>query len=201
MRKRIAISAIVLIFLAALIGCNASAKKIAAKSLSEKTDVFTEVTDAGVPPQGFADVVIRAAIKTHQEGHYLLERRHSPHGKPVYRFLFNIDGQAAVWKVAGKKEELPASDEQGKTSRNPEAGSGIKYVLEKKLRLRPGSNKISFGLPADKYFLETSVTTTEGETAVLEFKPVYRYKTIPTRIPTFLKGISHYEVYLNGDKL
>jgi hypothetical protein len=201
MWKRITFSALVLLFLAALVGCSPAARMITEKSLGERTDIFTETTDTGAPPHGFSDVVVKATLKTHHEGHYLLERRHDPHGKPEYRFMLNIDGQAAVWKVDGKKEDLPTSDEHGKTSINPDAGKGIKYVLEKRLRFRPGSHTISFGLPADNYLLERTVTMKEGETTVLEYKPVYRYKTLPTRIPTFMKGISHYEVYLNGTKL
>jgi hypothetical protein len=60
---------------------------------------------------------------------------------------------------------------------------------------------VFFALPDDDYFIEADVTVKEGEQAVLEFKPVYKYKTFPTRIPTFLKGIKQYEVYLNGEKI
>ena len=90
-----------------------------------------EVADAGAPPQGFADLVVKAEIKTHREGYYIAESKESPHGKPGYPFVLNVDGQAAVWKVDGQKDVKPASDEKGKTSKDPEAGTGIKYVLEK----------------------------------------------------------------------
>lgn len=201
MSNKIVISVILLMQGIVLVGCSSAAMMITAKSQSEKTGVFTEVMDAGMPPQGFADVIVKANIKTHEAGYYIGESSKSPHGKPGYPFVLNIDEQAAVWKVDGKKEALPQYDEHGKTSGNPEAGAGIKYVLEKKLRVRPGSYKLFFGLPEDNYFLESSVTMKEGETTVIDYKPVYRYKTIPTRIPTFLKGISHYEAYLNGNKI
>jgi hypothetical protein len=200
MRNRIAMSMIV-VSLGLIVGCGAPARMITAKAQSEKSDVFTEVTDAGATPQGFADIIVKANTKTHEEGYYIGESDKSLHGKPGYPFVLNIDGQAAVWKVDGKKEELPKYDEQGKTSRDPEAGTGIKYVLEKKLRLRPGSHNLFFGLPGEDYYTEVVITGQEGESRTLEFKPVYRYKTNPTRIPTFKKGISGYAVYLDGGAL
>lgn len=48
-----------------LLGCGATAKEIRAKSFGEKTDVFHEVKGGGAPPQGFADLVIQASVKTH----------------------------------------------------------------------------------------------------------------------------------------
>ena len=201
MSDRIAVSAVVLVLGLTLSGCGAAAKMITAKSQSERTDVFTEVTDAGATPQGVADVVVKANIKTHEAGYYIGESGKSLHEKPGYPFVFNIDGQAVVWKVDGTKHELPKYDEKGKTSKDPEAGTGIKYVVEKRLRLRPGRHKVFFGLPGDNYFTEAAVNLREGEVNILEFKPVYRYKTRPNRIPTFKKGISGYAVYLDGSAL
>jgi hypothetical protein len=195
--NRITVSMIV-VALGLMVGCGATARTITAKSQNEKTSIFTEVTDAGVRPQGFADLVVMATIKTHEAGYYIGDSQKSRHGRPGYPFLLNIDGQAAVWNVDGQKEVVSAYDEQGKTSKNPEAGTGIKYILEAKLRLHHGLHKIYFGLPADDYYREAEITLREGEEAVLEFKPLYRYKTFPTRIPTFLEGISKYEIYLNG---
>jgi len=42
------------------------------------------------------------------------------------------------------------------------------------------------------------VTVKEGQTVSLDFKPVYRYKTRPTRIETYMKGVSHYNILVNG---
>jgi hypothetical protein len=179
-------------------GCGATAGMIDAKSQSERTDVFTEVTEAGSPPRGFADMIVQATIKTHEAGYYIVEADKSLHGRPGYPFVFNIDGQAAVWKAGGEKEVAPAYDKQGGTSRHPEAGTGIKYRLEKRLRLRPGTHTVALGLPEEEYYVKAEITLRDGEEAALEFRPIYRYKTRPTRIQTFLAGVSRYEVYLNG---
>jgi len=121
-------------------GCGATAKMITAKSQSERTDVFTEVADFGARPLGFTDLIVKANIKTHEAGYYIAGSGKSLHGKSGYPFVLNIDGQAAVWKAAGRKDVNPAHDEQGKTSKDPEARAGIKYTLEKKLRLRPDAH-------------------------------------------------------------
>ena len=181
-----------------LASCGATTKEIARMSQSERTDAFTEAPAEGVVPAGFADLVMKASIKTPLEGYYVLESKKSMHGKPGYPFLVNIDGQAVLWKEDGQKETIPRYDENGKTSHDPDAGVGMKYNIEKKIRLADGQHKIFFGLPGELYYTEVKITLKEGDTAVLEFKPLYRYKTMPTRIPTFLRGIDSYETLLNG---
>lgn len=176
-------------------GCVTS-KEIIQKSKSERTDVFSEVKEDEIIPKGFADLVIKASIKTHLESYYILESKESLHGKPGYPFVINIDGQAAVWKVDGQREVTPAYDEKGK--RTHEGGEGMRYILEKRIRLSAGSHKVFLRLPDENYFKEFNITFKEGEVYVLEFKPIYKYKTRPYRIPTFLKGIKAYKVFLNG---
>jgi hypothetical protein len=171
------------------------------KSKSEGTSIFTEIRDGGPIPKGLAELTIRANIKTHIEGYYILESKESLHGKQKYPFLVNIDGQAERWEVDGIKDIKPAYEADGKTSLDPEAREGIKYFLEKKVRLHAGTHKVFFGLPEDNYSTEVEISLKEGETSILEFKPIYRTKKIPTRIPTFLTGIDKYEVFLNGKQV
>jgi hypothetical protein len=180
-----------------LIGCGTVAKAIQQKTQNERAGVFTEIKNAEAPAKGFAVLTIKVTIKTHLAGYYLLESKDSIHGKQGYPFLVNIDGQAQVWTVDGQKESLPLYDKDGKTSRNPDAGEGIKYVMEKKIQFRPGKHKVFLGLSADDYFKEVEITLKEGDSASLEFKPAYKYKTRPARIPTFMKGINELNVYLN----
>ena len=110
----------------------AGEKEIMAKSQSERTDVFSEVKEEGMPPKGFVDVVIKVSIKTHLEGYYIMESKESLHGKPEYPFVLNIDGQGVLWKADGQRHIVPAYDDKGKANTDPEAGEGMKYVLEKK---------------------------------------------------------------------
>jgi len=57
-------------------------KMILQKSKSEKTDVFTEGAGEGAVPAGFAELIIKAGVKTHREGYYRFESKESPLGKP-----------------------------------------------------------------------------------------------------------------------
>ena len=176
-----------------IVSCADTMKQITRMSQSERTDVFTEATSEGLVPAGFADVQIKASIKTPLEGYYPLESKASEHGKPDFTFMVNIDGQPVLWKATGQKHELPEYID-GKTSRDPEAGEGMKYVLEKKVRLATGVHNVFFGLPGEAYSTTTAITLKSGVLYVLEYKPVYWYKRLPTRIPTFLKGIEKYDV-------
>jgi len=181
-----------------LAGCGATTKEIVNMTNSTRTDVFVEVPAEGTAPAEFVDLVIKASIKTPLEGYYVLESKTSERGKPGYPFLLNIDGQAVLWKVDGQKETIPLYDENGKTSMDADAGVGMKYILERKVRLAAGPHKIFFGLPEEPYYLEVQLTLKKGSSPTLEFKPGYRYETIPTRIPTFLRGVNNYDALLNG---
>ena len=182
-----------------LIGCGTTVNTIIKqKTQNVRTDIFAEMKNYDTPSEGFVTLAIKATIKTPLEGYYLLESKDSMGGKPGYPFIINISGQAAAWKVDGQKEILPLYDKDGKTSHDPEAGEGIKYVLEKKIQLRAGTHKVFLGLLNEDYFKEFEIMLHEGKTYTLEFKPIYKYKTQPTRIPSFKKGIKEYEAYLNN---
>ncbi len=178
--------------------CVFPAKEIARMINSTRTGVFVENPAEGNAPAGFVDLVIKASLKTPPEGYYVLESKTPAQGKPSYTFLVNIDGQAILWTGDGQEETVPLYDENGRTSRDPDAGVGIKYRLEKKIRLAVGWHKIVFGLPSEDYLSEFKVSLNERGSQELEFKPRYRYKTYPIRIPTFQRGIERYDAVLNG---
>ncbi len=184
-----------------LIGCGATAKTIKQKTQSEHVGVFTEIKNSETPAQGFAVLTVKATLKTHLEGYYILESKDSICGKPDYPFVINIDGQAATWKVDGQKESLPRYDKEGKTSHDPEAGEGIKYDLEKRIQLRAETHQVFLGLSNEDYYREVEIMLQEGKTYRLEFTPVYKYKTRPTRIHTFLLGIKEFNAYLQEECL
>lgn len=186
---------IVITVISILASCGAMTKEIARMSQSEKADVFVEISE-GPAPGGYADIVIRASIKTPLAGYYPLESKGSTRGKDACHILVNIDGQAVLWKVDGQKHLLPKYVD-GKSSRDPEAGAGMRYLLEKKVRLAAGPHKVFFGLPDEPYYTTADISVMSGGLYLLEFKPDYRYKTSPTRIPTFLKGVEKFEVMLN----
>lgn len=183
------------VMVSTLLGCGLASKELKIKSQSERTDVFKEIKGDGPPSKGFVDLIIKASIKTHPEGYYLLESAGTFHGQPDYPFLITIDGQAQVWKVDGQKE-ITSYEDQGKP--DPERGEGMKYVLNKRLRLGSGPHQIIFGLPGEDYYMNFNLTLDDGDVQVLEFKPIYRPRRGKST-PSFINGFDRGEIFLNGN--
>jgi hypothetical protein len=162
-----------------------------------KTGIFTAVKEESPIPIGFTDVLIKASIKIHEEGFYWFEPKNSMHGKPGYPFVLNIDGQVVTWKVDGRKEDTPRFDEDGNT--NVEAGVGIKYTLEKKIRLAGGMHKLVLTLPGEELSTSMDIAFKPGRSHVLEFKPFYKHHK--RHATTFLCTIAGYDVFLDGKRM
>ncbi len=173
------------------VGCGTAAKKIAERSISEREDVFHEIHEGEALQEGAVDLTVKAQIKTHLKGWYLLESKNSLQGKPTYPFLLNIDGQAVTWQVTGQKER---DIEYDGCVKNHDCGEGMRYILEENIRLNPGIHKIFFGLPGYNYGTEFEMTLSKGEIYNLELKPIYRRQN-------YLKGIVRFDVFLNNTKV
>ena len=161
----------------------------------EQGNVFEELKYDNLKP-GFGVLIIRVTMKTPKEGFYLLESKNSLHGKPEYPFIFNIGGQGVTWLAKGTPD-IQQKIVDGK--RNPEGGEGVKYFLEKNIRLKAGIYKIYFGLTEENFRKEIVINVTEGKTSILEFKPIYRRNRV--RGNTFYEGIHDFEVRLDGKEI
>jgi hypothetical protein len=175
-------------------GCTIPSKEIKTGSQKDNAVVFSEVKKESPIPIGYADVILKTSIKTHEEGFYWFEPKKSIHGKPGYPFLINIDGQIVTWKVDGKKEDIPSFDEQG--NKNYEGGVGVRYALERKIRLPGGSHSIIFKLPAEKLATKMEIVLKADRSHVLEFKAFYKHHK--KHATTFLCTIAGYDVFLDG---
>ncbi len=178
-------------------GCGRALKEINAKSLSTRSDVFIEIKNGEAIPGGHANVIIKASIKTLPAGYYLWESNDSFSGKPRFPFVFNIDGQAAVWKIDGQEEVTSPYDEEGE--RIPDGGRGTRYILNKKISLATGPHKLFLGVPEDEYAGEFDIFVKDGISR-LEFKPVYRGDHQRTA-PSFLNGIQSFELFYDGSPI
>jgi hypothetical protein len=183
-----------LVLLIGLSGCAAEGKRT--KPQGMRTDIFSEVKGKQPPPAGAVDLTIRASAKIPTREHFLLESRIPPPTEGGYPFELNIDGQESVWKVEGILEKTPISDEKGRT---PEGGEGIRYILDKKIRLAPGAHHVVFGVPYDDYYTEVKASLKEGEPHTLEFQPIY--STGRRGYETFHRGISRTRVLLDGVRI
>jgi hypothetical protein len=177
-------------------GCGSALKDINAKSLSTRTDIFVETEGYESIPTGYADLVINVSVKTALAGYYILESKRSLSGKPGLPFIFNIDGQAVIWKIDGQKEITSTYNEKG--MRIPDGGEGMRYDLHKKIRLTVGPHRVFFGFPQDECIREFDILLKRGISR-LDIKPLYRQDS--RRSQSFLNGLSDFEVFYNGDMI
>jgi hypothetical protein len=185
-----------IVLVGVLAGCSLAGREINLKSQGEKTGVFYEIEgEEGFPPKGLVDLQIKASVKTHMEGYYFIEPHDTFHGQAGYPFLINIDGQAVIWKLKGQKEITP----KRKGSDDPEAGAGMRYQLNKKIRITSGPHKIFFSLPGENVYKEITLILKEGQADILEFKPRYRRPKGQSR--NFLYGVDGGEFLLNGNSI
>lgn len=161
----------------------------------EQGNVFKEVK-TGNPMRGWSILIIRASIKTPKEGYYLFDSKHSLHGKSEYPFVFNIGGQDVTWMAKGKPDTQQRTVD---SKRNPEGGEGVQYILEKRIKLRPGSYKINLGVTEDNFQEEIDINLVEGKTSILKFKPVYQKDRISGQ--TFYKGIHNFKVFFDEKEI
>ena len=192
-------------------GCGTSKKEIIEKSKSERVDVFSEISGESIAPEGFSDLVIKTSVKTHLEGFHLFPEK-SLHGKPSYSFVANIDGQGILWEVEGEMETTPVLTKAG--DRDPEGGEGMRYTLEKKIRLLTGTHTLFFGLPAENYSESIKITVKSARQHVFECRPIYKLEheerieakpgvTNPGRrnIRSFVHGLRECEIFFDGTPL
>ena len=196
MKNVLTIILIVSLFIS-ISGCGGALKEINAKSQSTRSDVFVEINNGEVTPSGYANVIVKVSIKTPPPGYYLWESNDSFSGKSGFLFVFNIDGQAALWKIDGREEVTSPYDESGE--RIPDGGRGIRYTLNKKIRVATGSHKLFLGVPEDEYAGEFVILVKDG-VSTLEFKPVYRGDYQRTA-PSFLNEIHAFELFYDGSPI
>jgi len=179
-------------------GCAESSALVKASSTSMRADIFEEITNGGIAPQGFTDLHITASLKTHKPGIYSAS---DIHGTPDYRLLLNIDGQAVILRGRLQKE----NSEPMKLV-DPEAGDGIRYRFSKKLRLKAGTHRIVAALPDDGIAVERELSLAEESVNNLVLQPVYRVTPGKKRpgfygVTSFKEGIRGFRLMLDGREI
>ncbi len=163
--KKVLLIIIALSYLS-MLGCAVSGE-IKAKSISERIDVFYEVKDGESPSSGFCDLELIAQFKTIPPGYYPLESK-----KPaIYSFLVNVDGQSVTGDVPGRPDNTSLYNASGQ--RTIEGGEGVRYYLQKKLRILCGQHKVFFAVPRENIFREIAVSLKKDKMSLLRFTPIY----------------------------
>ena len=176
-------------------GCAESSALIKANSTSMRTDIFEELTNGGIAPQGFTDLRVIATLKTHKPGIYSAS---DIHGTPDYKLLLNIDGQTVLLRGSLQSEN---SESRGLVDR--EAGDGIKYRFSKSLRLKAGIHRIVVALPDDVIAVKREITLVEGDVNNLVVEPIYnktpgKWRPAAYSKTSFKEGIREIRLMLNS---
>lgn len=186
------------VILVSMFGCAESRHIIQQKQSVGRSGVFKEYKTGDVVPPSMSILTISSSFKTHKDGYYILESGKSPHGKPYYNILVNIDGQPIEWVIESKPENSSLYDEDGRRSSDPEAGNGVRYALVKKIVLLPGRHRVFFSLPDDGYYNEFDIFLLKGDGNLLELKPVYHSGGRTPRMRSFIHEVAFFKAYYNA---
>jgi hypothetical protein len=180
-------------------GCARNTELVDRAEISARGDVCAVVSLAKPPEKGFADLTIRASLKTHQTSGILAGK--DPHGTPDYQLLVNIDGQPL--RFSG---DCFTEDKSDSLDRLPEIGIGTRYRFQAHIRLKTGSHRIIVALPYDSVATEREITLEDGTDNLLRVEPSY-YSDRRQRGPgsagatSFKEGIGGLDLSLNGKPL
>lgn len=175
-----------------LSGCAGNREFIAKTAISSRQDVFREL-QAGQTVDEKTMLAIEFPVKNYKT--YFVNRYYK-HTDPPYTAILNIDGQATVMSDDPVLEEMP-----GDFTKNPEAGTGWKYVFKKVLLLKPGKHRITVAVPLSDLVFEKEIELKEGANN-LKFLPLYNASA--TRFPNtprFSKGLREIRSILNKQEL
>ncbi len=143
-------------------------------------DVRVVALNASAPAANEADLIILTHIK---KPSYLLNPR-TP--ETPYTFTLSVDGARFVETLTGREETRSRS--------MAERGSGIHYVMKKRLRIKPGTYEVA--LKAEDGASAMVVGTFEsGDVYTVRFEPVYGPRRF-LRPKHFEKGLIDFTVNL-----
>jgi hypothetical protein len=182
-----------------LSGCAESSSLIKTGSNSIQTDVFQELSNGGIVPEGYADLRVTSSVKTHKFGIYPSEKK--SHGTSEYRLLINIDGQALQLQGDLQKENT-----EPRGIRDPEAGDGMRSRFSKNIRLKSGAHKIIVAIPDDDIATQGEFTLSDKSKNSLAVAPSYGASSGQRRpgfsgVTSFREGVKRLWLTLNGQNM
>lgn len=169
------------IFSAGLIGCYRQAPL--EKGLAP-VEVKAVARDAPEPGQDEADLIITSHVK---RASFLLSPRTAD---TLYTFVISVNGQE--FKDAVKGVEEVESDIKS------ERGKGVHYLVEKRLRFKPGIYKITLK-SEDGTVTSIKAELIEGKAYTLKFEPLYGRKVGLTG--GFGERLLGFRAYLDGKEI
>lgn len=187
MKKIIVLLASVVLFS----GC-ASTETIKRLESQNGQGVFQVIDASAKPlPDGYGDLKVSLNVKTRTSDAVLFNT--TDDGTEHYQLLIGINGQ--THRLMGTM--TPETGEY-RGSKDPEAGTGVRYTFATTLRLPAGLHAVTFALPGDGVVLEQALEVRLGENRVV-LQPVYRNKNPHQRIgfngdTTYYEGVKSLKV-------
>lgn len=96
--------------------------------------------------------------------------------------------------MEGHRENTSFYDKDGK--KTADGGPGMRYVLEKRIRIASGPHKVFIALPGDNYFKEFDITLNNDALFILDLSPIYLQDS--KRRQSYLRGIKDITVVLSA---
>lgn len=178
------VSVVWMIVAVSLAGCAGNRDAVVKATVQTRQDVFQVVQTARIEP-GKALLKIEFPVKTYKTR---IGTRYIKHTDPPFTAVVNIDGQTVELTDEPVLEDLP-----GDFMKNPEAGTGWKYVFRKTVLLEPGRHRFAIAVPQADVVVEKELVLNAGEN-LLQLAPVYnssisRYPNYP-RFSHGFRGIT-----------
>lgn len=183
---------VLLIAAVTLAGCAGNRDAVVRATLQTRQDVFQVVQTARIEP-GKTLLRIEFPVKSYKAR---IGTKYIKHTDPPLTAVVNIDGQTVELTDEPVLEDLP-----GDFMKNPEVGTGWKYVFRKMVLLEPGSHQIAITVPQAGVVVQEELRFNPGEN-LLQLAPVYnpcvsRYSDYPR----FSHGLRGVRVRLNSQTL
>ena len=96
--------------------------------------------------------------------------------------------------MEGHRENASYYDKDGK--KTVDGGPGMRYKLEKKIRIASGPHKVFIALPGDDYFKEFDITLSNDALFLLDLSPIYLQDS--WRRQSYLRGMKDFKVILSA---
>ncbi len=179
--KKITISAIMGLL---AVMCTACYKQTQLEQMGTPVQFEVVGSDAPAPGQDEADLIITSHVK---RASFLLSSRTAD---TPYTFIISVNNQE--FKDAVKGVEEVESDIKS------ERGKGVHYLLEKRLRFKPGTYKITLK-SEDGTVAAVKVELIGGKAYALKFEPLYGRKVGLTG--GFGERLLDFSAYLDGKEI
>ena len=174
-----------------LAGCTSTPASVPCQIANTGSSIAECDPSAPIPSRK-GSLTIKTSFKTHQRDYYPLESDDSFHGSERIPIKVTINDAHVLWHISGKPHSLPSYNPDGSRNRNPEAGEGMMYTLEKTIIVDPGTYIITVTIGNDITVENIDVVIEPGIPQIVELLPEYYFCTRGSRSRSHFHGIADF---------